>query len=296
MGLVHAVLPIRSEGRAGVGQSVVRREDERFLTGRGRYGDDVNLPGQAHAYVLRSPHAHAALAAIDTTEAALAPGVVAVLTGADFLAAGCRPMPHTPLSTSPPDIALNNTDGSPIAWPDQMPLAVDRVRFVGEPVALVVGETLAAAKDAAELIAVDYRPLPAVTAAAAAALPDAPRLWDRPNVVVDAMVGDGAATEAAFARAAHVAHLETHVQRVTGVPMEPRAALGDYDPASGRYTLYMGGGGSVGRPMSAAITARATTPIPRPCSSAGRQSGSGGRSNICASAVRPWSPISRAAI
>ena len=233
--------------RAGVGQSVRRHEDERFLTGRGRFGDDLSLSGQAVAWVLRSPHAHAEIAALDASEAARAAGIVAVLTAADYLADGHRPMLHAPASQSPPDITLANTDGSPIVVPEQMPLALDRVRFVGEPVALVIAQTLAAAKDAAELIAVDYRPLPPITAATAASASEAPRLWDKPNVVVDALVGDGAATDAAFARAAHVARLDTHVQRVTGVPMEPRTALAEYDPQTQRYTLYAGGGG-VGRP------------------------------------------------
>ncbi|HXP05376.1 MAG TPA: xanthine dehydrogenase family protein molybdopterin-binding subunit [Stellaceae bacterium] len=233
--------------RAGIGQSVVRREDPRFLTGRGRYGDDRNLPRQLTSYVLRSPHAHATIASIDVAAAGAAPGVAAVLTGADYLADGLWPMPHAPSSTSPPDIRLENSDGSAIKVPAQMPLAVERVRFVGEPVTVIVAETLAAAKDAAELVAVDYRPLPAVTEATAAAADGAPPLWDKPNVVVDAMVGDGAATEAAFARAAHTARIDTHVQRVTGVPMEARTALAEYDPASGRYMLYAPGGG-VGRP------------------------------------------------
>jgi carbon-monoxide dehydrogenase large subunit len=239
---------VSAAGRAGIGQSVRRREDLRFLTGNGRYTDDLNLPGQVHAYVLRSPHAHAEIVGIDTHAAAATVGVAAVLTAADYLADGLKPMAHAPASTSPPDIRLDNTDGSAIEVPAQMPLAQGRVRFVGEPVALVVAETLAQAKDAAELVAVDYRPLPAVTGAPAAASPQAPRVWERAsNVVVDAMAGDGAATEAAFARAVHVARLETHVQRVTGVPMEPRAALAEYDSDSGRYTIYAGGGG-VGRP------------------------------------------------
>src|SRR5579863_5187507 len=233
--------------RAGIGQSPLRYEDLRFLTGRGKYGDDRNLPRQVIAHLLRSPHAHARIVSIDVGAARAAPGVVAVLTGVDYLADGLRPMPHAPKSTSPPDITLNNSDGSEIEAPHQMPLAIERVRFVGEPVALIVAGTLAAAKDAAELIAVDYQPLPAVAGGLAATAVDAPRVWDKPNVVVDAMVGDGAATEEAFFRAAHVARLDTHVQRVTGVPMEPRTALADYDPESGRYLLYAPGGG-VGRP------------------------------------------------
>ena len=234
--------------RAGIGQPVRRHEDDRFLTGRGRFGDNLNLPGQTAAWLLRSPHAHAEIIAIDTTEASAAPGVLAVLTAADYLADGMRPMPHAPASQSPPDITLINTDGVPPVAPHQMPLAHDRVRFVGEAVALVIAETLAAAKDAAELVEVEYRPLPAVTAATTACAPDAPLLGHKPgsNVTVDALVGDGRAAEAAFARAAHVARLATHVQRVTGVPMEPRTALAEYDPATGRHTLYIGGG-SVGR-------------------------------------------------
>ena len=233
--------------RTGIGQSPVRREDLRFLTGCGRYGDDRNLHGQLIAYVLRSPHAHAEIVTIDMRHAVAVPGVVAVLTGEDYLSDGLRPMPHAPKSTSPPDITLINSDGSEIDAPAQMPLAVGRVRFVGEPVALIVAETLAHAKDAAELIAVEYRALPAVTQATAAAVSGAPRVWDKPNVVVDAMVGDGEATATTFARAAHIARLDTHVQRVTGVPMEARTALAEYDAASGRYTLYAPGGG-VGRP------------------------------------------------
>ncbi|HYM72354.1 MAG TPA: molybdopterin cofactor-binding domain-containing protein, partial [Stellaceae bacterium] len=238
-----------SAANTGIGQPIRRRQDHRLLTGQGRFGDDLSLPGQVHAYLLRSPHAHAEIAGIDTGAAGAAPGVVAVLTAADYIADGNRPMAHAPASTSPPDIRLDNTDGSAIEAPHQMPLAAERARFVGEPVVLVVAETLAQAKDAAELIAVDYRPLPGVTLAPAAAAAQAPRVWEprASNVVVDAMVGDGAATEAAFARAAHVARLQTHVQRVTGVPMEARTALAEYDPASGRYTLYAGGGG-VGRP------------------------------------------------
>ena len=236
-----------SPARARIGQSTLRREDLRFLTGRGRYGDDRNLPGQLVAYVLRSQHAHAEIVAIDVRHAAAYPGVVEVLTSVDYLADGLRPMPHAPKSTSPPDITLDNTDGSPIEAPAQMPLAVGRVRFVGEPVALVVAETLAAAKDAAELIEVDHRPLPAAVGAITAAAEGAPRVWNKPNVVVDALVGNGAATEAAFTRAAHVACIDTHVQRVTGVPMEARTALAEYDPATDRYMLYAPGGG-VGRP------------------------------------------------
>ncbi len=232
---------------AGIGQPVRRVEDRRLLTGAGCFSDDVNLPGQAYAAVVRSPHAHARIRAIDAGAARALPGVLAVLTGVDLLADGLKPFPQTPAAQSPPDIKLENTDGSPFYLTDHFPLAVERARFVGEPVALVVAETVAQAKDGVERVAVDYAVLPAVVASRQAAASGAPRLWDAmaSNVTIDARVGDRAATDAAFARAVHVTRFETWVQRVTGVPMEPRAALGVYDAASGRATLYAGGGGVV---------------------------------------------------
>jgi carbon-monoxide dehydrogenase large subunit len=238
--------PARS---AGIGVPVRRREDVRFLTGIGRYDDDNTAADQLYAVVVRSPHAHARIVAADIAAAAAVPGVHAVLTGADYVAEGLRPMPHAPASTSPPDITLRNQDGSPCFAPPQPPLAVDRVRFVGEPVAFVVAETLAAARDAAERVDIAYEPLPAAVRAPDAAAAEAPRLWDGrdDNIAVDALVGDPVGTEAAFARAARIARFSTWVHRITGVPMEPRTVLASYDPASGRYTIRAGGGG-VGRP------------------------------------------------
>jgi len=158
-------------------------------------------------------------------------------------------MAHAPAAQSPPDIRLENTDGAPVEAPHQYPLAVDRARFVGEAVAFIVAETAAQARDAAERVRIEYEMLPAVTGAVAAAAPDSPLLYDdrHSNLVIDAEVGDRARTEAAFAEAAHTVRFETWVQRVTGAPMEPRTALAEYDPASGRYTLYASHGG-VGRP------------------------------------------------
>jgi carbon-monoxide dehydrogenase large subunit len=235
--------------RGGIGVALRRREDPRLLRGQGCYTDDFSLAQEAHMAVLRAPHAHARVVAIDTAAALAMPGVLAVLTGADFVADGHRPMIHNPTSQSPPDIRLDNADGTPLQIPLQYPLALDRVRFVGEAVALAIAESAAAAKDAIDAVRVHYDVLPAVTEASSAVAPDAPLLWDdRPgNLVVDARVGDASATDAGFARADHVVALTTWVQRVTGVPMEPRAALAEYDPASGRYTLYAGGGGG-GRP------------------------------------------------
>ncbi|MBM3619480.1 MAG: xanthine dehydrogenase family protein molybdopterin-binding subunit [Alphaproteobacteria bacterium] len=231
----------------GIGASLPRFEDVRLLTGRGRYSDDFNLPGQTHAVVLRSPHAHARIVGIDTTRARALPGVLAVLTGAELLADGLRPIPHIPTAMSPPDIKLPNTDGSPHRVVRQPVLAIDAARHVGEAVAFVVAETLAIAHDAAELVEVDYHPLPAVSDSARAIAPDAPALWDdRPdNLAVDAEVGARDAVAAAFARATHIVRLDSLIQRVTGVPMEPRAALAAYDATDGTYALYAGGGGVV---------------------------------------------------
>jgi aerobic carbon-monoxide dehydrogenase large subunit len=231
----------------GIGAPVLRKEDARLLTGRGSFSDDLDLPGQAYAVMVRSPHAHARIAAIDASEALAAPGVLSVLTGADYLRDGLKPIPHRPFSASPPDVALRNRDGSAIFIAPHYPLPADRARFVGEAIAMVVAESLAAARDAAERVRVEYDPLPAAVLATDAAAAGAPLLWEGrdSNVTIDADLGDAQATETAFARAAHVVRLRTRVQRVTGVPMEPRAALGSYDAAAKRYTLHAGSGGVV---------------------------------------------------
>ena len=146
----------------GIGQPVRRREDLRLLTGRGRYSDDINVPGQAYAVMVRSPHAHALIRSIDTEAADAAPGVLAVLTGRDMLADGLKPIPHAVRTGHPADIQLDNTDGSPPFIPPHYPMATDEVRHVGDIVAMVVATSRAAAKDAAELVVVDYEELPAV--------------------------------------------------------------------------------------------------------------------------------------
>ena len=241
---------MRTSGRVtnGIGQPVRRKEDFRLLTGRGRFGDDIVLPHQAQAGFVRSPHAHARIVAIDKAAALAAPGVLAVLTGADYTAAGLGPIPHNPGLSSPPDVQARLCGASPIAT-RHYPLPADRARFVGEPVALVVAETIAAAKDAVELVDVIYEPLAVVVRATDAITRGAPKLWDEApdNVCIDIEVGDAAATEAAFARAAHVVRLETWAQRVTGVPMEPRTIAADYDAASGWYTIYTGSGRGVAK-------------------------------------------------
>ncbi len=231
---------------AGIGQALRRKEDPRLLTGQGRYSDDVNMAGQAYACIVRSPHAHARIRAVDTARAQAMAGVLAVLTGNDALADGLRPIPHRPTPGSPPDILLKNRDGSPHPRTPHHILPADRARFVGEAVAIVAADTLAAAKDAAERVDVEYEPLPCVTGSRAALAGDAPSLYEEfANLCIDADAGDVDGTEAAFARAAHVVRLETWIQRVTGVPMEPRSAVATYDPASGRYWLHAGSGGIV---------------------------------------------------
>ncbi len=214
--------------KGGIGAPLPRLEDGRLLMGGGCYSDDFTLPGQVFAVVLRSPHAHARIVSIERTAARAMPGVLAVLTGADVVAEGLKPVPHIPAAMSPPDIRLDNLDGSPHLVERPMILATDTARFVGEGVAFVVATSVALARDAAEAIDVLYENLPPID-----------------DIAVDARVGNPAATRAGFAKAEHVVRLETTIPRVTGVPMEPRAALGHYDAESGRYTLYAGGGAIV---------------------------------------------------
>ena len=235
------------DGNSGIGQPVRRKEDLRLVTGQGCFSDDVDLPGQAYAVMVRSPHAHARIRSIDVAPALAVPGVVAVLTGRDLLADRVKPIPHKQWSYHPAEIPLQNKDGAAVFAAAHFPMPADKARFVGEAVAMVIADTVAAAKDGAERVAIDYQPLPAVTQAVASAALDAPRLWEEApsNVLIDAEVGNAAATAAAFARAAHVVRLETWIPRVTAVPMEPRAAVASYDAATQRYTVYAGSGGAV---------------------------------------------------
>jgi carbon-monoxide dehydrogenase large subunit len=239
--------------KTGIGQPVRRKEDARLVVGAGRFSDDNDLPRQTRAFVLRSNHAHARIRSIATERARALKGVLAVLTGADLKADGVKPIPPDASTTMPyeaqrrlPDVVLVHRDG-PLMQTPYYPLAVDKVRYVGEGVALVVAETLAIAKDAAELVEIDYEVLAPTTNTALAAEAKAPRVWDEAssNIFLDAEVGDAAATDKAFADAAHVVKLETWVQRVTGVPMEARTAVGNYDKPSGRYFLHAGSGGVV---------------------------------------------------
>jgi carbon-monoxide dehydrogenase large subunit len=217
-----------------MGQSVSRVEDPRLVQGLGRYSDDVTLPRQAYAVVVRSPHAHARIAAIAAAAALKSPGALAVLTGADLAADGVGHLPT--------DATRKRRDGSPTFTPPRSALARDRVRHVGDPVALVVAASPEAAADAADLVVVDYVPLPAVTGAERATRPGAPAVWDEApdNVAFVWEAGSRDTVARAFAQAAHVTHLDFVVTRVAAAPLEPRAAVGDFDRRSGRYTLYTG--------------------------------------------------------
>jgi carbon-monoxide dehydrogenase large subunit len=213
----------------GIGVAVRRKEDARFLTGRGTYVDDINRPGQLYAYMLRSQHPHAELGAIDTSKAKAAPGVVAIYTGADMQVGGL-----------PCGWGIKSKDGTPMAEPPHPVLAQGKVRHIGDPIGVVIAETRDQAKDAAELIEIDYKVLPAVASAEAALKKGAPQLHDAAasNLCYDWHIGDEAATKAAFAKAAHVTRIDIVNNRLIANPMEPRAAIGDYDRGTGEYTLY----------------------------------------------------------
>ncbi|HJU18169.1 MAG TPA: xanthine dehydrogenase family protein molybdopterin-binding subunit, partial [Stellaceae bacterium] len=230
-----------------IGQPIRRREDRRLLTGRGKFTDDFNKTGQVYAIIVRSPYPHARIRGLDATRARVLPGVLGVFTGADCRADGLASIPHSPVPSTRTDLKLTGPGGGAIFIGPQPLLPTDTVRHVGEAVAMVVAETLAEARDAAEAVAVAYDELPSVAGVEAALTPGAPALWDEvpDNVLVDTHFGEEAATERAFARADHVVAMEFPVGRVTGVPLEPRAALGDYDAATGRYTLVAGSGGAV---------------------------------------------------
>ncbi|HEX5319976.1 MAG TPA: xanthine dehydrogenase family protein molybdopterin-binding subunit [Stellaceae bacterium] len=217
---------------ASIGTPVRRREDYRFVTGQGTYTDDINRPGQLHAYILRSPHAHAAIRGIDTKAAASAPGVEAVFTGAD--------MAKDAIGGLPCGWLVNSKDGSPMKEPPHPVLADGRVRHVGDPVAVVIADTLANARDAAEKIAVDYAVEPAIIDGAAALKAGAAQVWPEApgNICYDWGLGDLAATDAAIAKAARVVKLDLVNNRLVPNAMEPRAAIGEFNRATGEYTLY----------------------------------------------------------
>ena len=220
--------------KEGLGKSVPRVEDDRLLSGRGRYTDDFALRGEARAVVLRSPHPAARISSIDAEAARRMEGVALILTGADIEAAGLGHVSSM--------VDYKRPDGSPMFKTPRPVLAVGRVRHVGDPVAFIVADTLDQARAAAEAVFVDYEPLPSVSDSLAALERGAPAVWDEcpDNISFVFEAGDASAVESAFAGADHVTSLDLVINRISAAPMEPRAAVGDYDPGTNRLTLYCG--------------------------------------------------------
>ena len=219
-----------SQTKYGIGQPVTRKEDPILVSGHGRYTDDINLANQAYAVMVRSSQPHGIIRAIDTEAAKAMPGVLAVITGADLKDYGGLKCP----------LPLKSRDGSPIRYTPRPALASDKVRFVGDPVACVIAQTIAQAKDAAEAVALDIEPLPAVVSARDAAKPGAPQVWDDVpgNIALDYHYGDHDKVEAAFKAAAHVVRMPLINQRLVVASMEPRSAIGEYTKADEKWTLH----------------------------------------------------------
>src|SRR3954469_12785208 len=230
-----------------IGKPMPRKEDERLITGKGRFSDDFAFEGQTYAAMVRSPYPHARIRGIDSSRARSMKGVLAVLTGADCAADHLGPIPHDPLPKTKYDMKLHAPGGGTVFIGPHMLLPADKARHVGEAVAMVVAETKAQALDAAEAVEVDYEELPFVIHAEDAMRADAPRVWDEmpSNMSVETWFGDREATDKAFAAADHVVKLDLHVGRVTGVPIELRAAVAHYGSEADKYTLYAGSGGAV---------------------------------------------------
>jgi len=240
-----------------IGQSIRRVEDLRFLQGQGSYTDDIALPGQVYCAFLRSPHAHARVIAIDVAQARRAQGVIACLTGADYLADGLDGVRHMPNPADPVDVSLRAfipPPGESIVDLPHWPLAVERVRHVGQPVVLVVATTADAARDAAELVEVEYEVLPAVVSPVEAMAEGAPQLWDEAprNLCFSLSYGNAEATSRAIEQAAHVIRHEFVHNRVASCHLEPRAALGNYDAEMGLHTLISGNQGVFQQKMALA--------------------------------------------
>src|SRR5437763_11342854 len=223
-----------TDDRFAIGQPVLRSEDPVLLRGEGHYSDDVRLPGQAYAVMVRSHYAHGIIRGIDTAAARAMPGVLAVYTAADLAVGGIGPLPARQV--------MNNRDGTPMLQPMRYVLATDKVRHVGEAVAAVIADSIAAAKDAAEAVVVDIDPLPAVSEPSQATTPSAPLLYDDvpDNVGLDFHFGDSDAVTAAFAQAAHVTRLDLRSNRIVFNPIEPRAAITQYAPERKHFTLHIG--------------------------------------------------------
>lgn len=228
----------------GIGAPLIRSEDHRLVTGSGNYAGDFFPEAMCHAFIVRSPHAHAKILAIETTHATSAPGVLAILTGADAAADGLGAIPHSPDWVGPPDATLRLPEGFKVYTTENHPLPLNTVRYVGEAVAIVVAESAAAAADAAEMLQIDYATLPTIVEVSDAMMSDAPRIWpDCPrNLALTCEVGDREATDLAFEQAAHIVTFDGRAHRITGSPMEPRAVIGEYDAATDFYTLRAASG------------------------------------------------------
>jgi carbon-monoxide dehydrogenase large subunit len=231
-----------------IGKPVRRKEDLRLVTGKGQFTDDFGAAAQTYAAIVRSPHPHACIRGIDKSRAQAMPGVHGVFDGFDLATDGLEAIPHSPLPSTKFDMKLTAPDGTrDVFIGPHVLLPTDKVRHVGEAVAMVVAETLPKALDAAEAVEIDYEPLPFVADAREAASAGAPAIWDEKpdNICVETWFGDRAATDRAFAAASHIVKYTFHIDRVTGVPLEPRSAFAVTDAATGRSTLYAGSGGAV---------------------------------------------------
>jgi aerobic carbon-monoxide dehydrogenase large subunit len=233
-GDINIALDALAFSKFAIGQPVPRNEDPTLLRGQGRYTDDLNLPGQAYAVIVRSRHAHGVINTIDIGDALSLPGVLGIYTGADLTAAGIKPMPLGQ--------AVPTRDGAPMHRPPCPVLTSDKVRYLGDPIAIVVAETAAEAKDAAEAVLLDVDPLPAVTRPSEAAAPGASQLHNGVpgNVAAEFHYGDADKVSAAFAAAAHITRLEIPSNRIVVCPMEPRSAIAEYDRETDRWTLHVG--------------------------------------------------------
>ncbi len=242
--------PSRPGVEAGaIGRPLPRKEDLRLLTGAGRFTDDFNMPGEAYAAMVRSPYPHARILGIDAMRSRAMAGVLGVYSGADCAADRLGPIPHSPLPSTREDMKLTSPGGGKIFEGPHRLLPTDKVRHVGEAVAMVVAKTKNEALDAAESLEVEYEELPWVTHSedALEGGKGAPSVWDEvpDNVLVDTVFGDREATDRAFFEADHVVKMKFHIGRCTAVALEPRSALASYDASTGRYTLYVGSGGAV---------------------------------------------------
>jgi CO/xanthine dehydrogenase Mo-binding subunit len=271
--------------KTGFGASVPRKEDRRFITGQGRYTDDLKLPGQAYAYFVRSPYAHARILDIDLSAAREAPGVIGILTGEDYEASGLGPLIN--------GWDTRSRDGTPAVMAHRGALTKSEVKFAGEAVAVVIAESRVAAKDASELVMVDYEDLPVVTSAVAALEEGALQLHDIApgNLVFDWDTGDAEAVDIAFAGAAHTISLALNNSRLIPNAMEPRAANAVYDPGTGEFTLHLTTRSGSCPVTSAAALAQKRRSTLKKLSVCLPRNNSAGPSNGRPNAARPFSPM-----